>query len=83
MICGVDGGGCFPPDSEVASIVAGALAPVAFAVGLIGLLCAVLLRVFLAGVLEKMVAGLGPEVATWKAPRSAESFDQFKPPLSR
>ena len=83
VICDTDGGGCFPPGSEVAAIVTGALAPIAFAVGLIGLLCALLLRVIAGLVLTKTVAEPGFEPSGRRAPRPAESFDQFKPPPSR
>ena len=82
IVCDTDGGGCFPPDWEVPAIVASALAPIAFAIGLIGLLCAVLLRVVLGAVLENASAVPGHEPANRRVSRSAESFEQFKPPLS-
>jgi hypothetical protein len=83
VICDAGGGGCFHPDAEIAAIVAGALAPIAFAVGLVGLLCALALHVVLGVVLDKTAAGRGPEVSNQGASRPAESIEQFTPPLSR
>jgi hypothetical protein len=83
VICDAGGGGCFHPDAEIAAIVAGALAPIAFAVGLVGLLCALVLRVLLGVVLNETTADPEPEVSKQGASRPAQSIDQFKPPLSR
>lgn len=83
VICDAGGGGCFHPDAEIAAIVAGALAPMAFAGGLVGLLCALLLRVLLGVVLSETSADSESEFSKRGASRPAQSIEQFKPPLSR
>lgn len=84
-------GVCVPPDAAMPGIVTGALAPVAFEVGLIGLVAALVLRIAVRRWPPVVSAGApdvagspaaGPAGASWVARPAASTnpHDAYRPP---
>lgn len=81
LVCDA-GGQCMPPSGAVPGLVVAGLAPIAFGIGLAGLVLVVALRVVFLALLVKVET---PSEVTGSARRttlSDTSLDQFKPPVS-
>lgn len=82
LVCD-ENGLCLPPDSVVLAIIVGVLAPIAFAVGLFGLLCSLLVRMVALEILAQRTAPA--DVANLSHPPKKAgnySVDQFMPPTA-
>jgi hypothetical protein len=88
LTCNEDGV-CVPPDGAMPSVIVGALAPVAFEVGLLGLLAALVLRVVAGRWPRLMSAGASADVGpsrdlavasgVSRCASASDQYDRYRP----